>query len=596
MLTRPLPLAISARGLVKRFGEVRAVDGIDLDVPRGMIFAILGPNGAGKTTLMRMLATLAAPDAGHGERAWATISSPRRTPCARSIAMTGQFASLDEDLTGRENLLLLARLWGFRGRGAKARADELLAAFDLSDAAGKQVKAYSGGMRRRLDIAASLVVTPGVLFLDEPTTGLDPNARQGVWRMIRDLADSGVTILLTTQYLEEADQLAARIAVIDHGRKIAEGTSRELKAATGSGFLHVALADPARLDEAAHASRGAPRRQRPAQRRRRRALDHGRHAEGGERGARGADRRRHRARRFLDGLAQPRRGVLRADGRRRPTAAHGESGMTDTGTGSGPPLRDRGAAPAAFGLLQRARLRLARGAEVQARAGAAVRSGDDADHVHAALHLRVRRRARRLAARISAVLPARHPGPDGLFNAVYSGMGLSTDLGKGLFDRFRSLPIWSLAPFAGLMVGDILRHLIAAAIILMIGLILGYRPEAGFLGVLAAFALLVAIGFGMGWIFIVLGLLIRTPMTVMTLGFTFLFPLVFASNIMVDPATMPGWLRAFVEVNPVSLMTTAVRGLMGGRRLRAGVALALVAPAALTVLLAPVTLWLYRRQ
>jgi ABC-2 type transport system permease protein len=182
------------------------------------------------------------------------------------------------------------------------------------------------------------------------------------------------------------------------------------------------------------------------------------------------------------------------------------------------------------------------------------------------------------------------------FNAVYSGMGLSTDLGKGLFDRFRSLPIWSLAPFAGLMVGDILRHLIAATIILTIGLILGYRPEAGFFGVVAAFALLVAIGFGMGWIFIVLGLLIRTPTTVMTLGFTVLFPLVFASNIMVEPATMPGWLRAFVDVNPVSLMATAIRALMAGQASVGEVLLALAAPAALTALLAPVTLWLYRRQ
>jgi ABC-2 type transport system permease protein len=180
-----------------------------------------------------------------------------------------------------------------------------------------------------------------------------------------------------------------------------------------------------------------------------------------------------------------------------------------------------------------------------------------------------------------------------VFNAVYSGMGLSTDLGKGLFDRFRSLPIWSLA---GLMVGDVLRHLIAGAIILAIGLILGYRPEAGVLGVAAAFVLLVAIGFGMGWVFIVLGLLIRTPMTVMTVGFTFLFPLVFASNIMVEPATMPDWLRRFVDVNPVSLMTTAIRGLMGGGASLAEVTLALVAPATLTILLAPVTLWLYRRQ
>jgi ABC-2 type transport system permease protein len=183
-----------------------------------------------------------------------------------------------------------------------------------------------------------------------------------------------------------------------------------------------------------------------------------------------------------------------------------------------------------------------------------------------------------------------------VFNAVYSGMGLSTDLSKGLFDRFRSLPIWSLSPFAGLMVGDILRHLIAGAIILVIGLILGYRPEAGLPGVIGAFALLIAIGFGMGWVFIVLGLILRTPTTVMTFGFTFLFPLVFASNIMVNPATMPWWLQGFVHVNPVSLMTTAMRGLMAGTATFTDVVLALIAPAVLTAVLAPVTLWLYLRR
>jgi ABC-2 type transport system ATP-binding protein len=241
--------AIRARGLVKRFGDLQAVAGIDLDVPRGTIFAILGPNGAGKTTLMRMLATLTRPDAGTAEVMGHDL---RAEPDAvrASIAMTGQFASLDEDLTGRENLIFLARLWGFGRQAARQRADELLEAFELSDARHRQVKDYSGGMRRRLDIAASLIVTPGVLFLDEPTTGLDPTARQRVWRMIRHLARSGVTVLLTTQYLEEADQLAERIAVIDHGRKIAEGTSRELKAATGSGFLHVTVSDPADLDRA----------------------------------------------------------------------------------------------------------------------------------------------------------------------------------------------------------------------------------------------------------------------------------------------------------------------------------------------------------
>ena len=241
------PLAISARGLVKRYGDVAAVDGIDLDVPRGTIFAILGPNGAGKTTLIRLLATLAKPNGGGATIMGHDVVAQARAVRA-AISVTGQFASLDDDLTGRENLIMLARLWGFRG--GRARADTLLAAFDLTDAARKQVKNYSGGMRRRLDIAASLVVTPAVLFLDEPTTGLDPTARQIVWRLIRQLAGAGVTILLTTQYLEEADQLAARIAVIDHGRKIAEGTSRELKAATGAGMLRVALADPDRIEDA----------------------------------------------------------------------------------------------------------------------------------------------------------------------------------------------------------------------------------------------------------------------------------------------------------------------------------------------------------
>ncbi len=183
-----------------------------------------------------------------------------------------------------------------------------------------------------------------------------------------------------------------------------------------------------------------------------------------------------------------------------------------------------------------------------------------------------------------------------VFNSVYSGMGLSTDLSKGLFERFRSLPIWPLSPFAGLMVGDVLRHVIAGLIILGIGLVLGYRPDAGIVGVAASFVLLIAVGFGMGWVFIVLGLLIRTPMTVMTIGFTFMFPLVFASNIMVKPETMPGWLEAIVVRNPVSHMTTALRGLMDGTATGGQIMLALAAPAVLTVTLSPVVLWLYRKK
>ena len=241
--------AINAKGIVKRYGSNVALNEIDLKVPQGMIFGILGPNGAGKTTLLRVLSTLIKPDGGSANiMGHDLVTHPHDVRLA--ISMTGQFASLDEELTGRENLMLQAKLLGFRRQAGK-RADDLLHAFELEDAAQRQVKKYSGGMRRKLDIAASLVATPNILFLDEPTTGLDPKARKGIWRMIRALSQQGVTILLTTQYLEEAEQLAERIAVIDHGKKIAEGTVRELKNTTGSGVLRVTLANPQQMETAA---------------------------------------------------------------------------------------------------------------------------------------------------------------------------------------------------------------------------------------------------------------------------------------------------------------------------------------------------------
>ena len=243
-------LAIEATGLVKAFGATRAVDGVDLAVRSGSVYGVLGPNGAGKTTTIRMLATLLRPDSGSARVLGHDIVT--EADAVRSaVSLTGQLASVDEDLTGRENLILLARLLGL-GRGhAKARALELLDAFGLADAGGRLVKHYSGGMRRRLDIAASIVVTPRLMFLDEPTTGLDPRSRNQVWDIVRALAGAGTTILLCTQYLDEADQLADRIAVIDRGTVIAEGTPGQLKASIGLGSLHVRLIDPAQRPEAA---------------------------------------------------------------------------------------------------------------------------------------------------------------------------------------------------------------------------------------------------------------------------------------------------------------------------------------------------------
>jgi ABC-2 type transport system ATP-binding protein len=242
-------LAIEASGLVKSFGEIRAVDGVDLAVRAGSVYGVLGPNGAGKTTTIRMLSTLLRPDAGSARILGYDIVT-EADQVRGLVSLTGQMASVDEDLTGRENLVLLGRLLGLSWRASKARAADLLDAFGLAAAAGRLVKHYSGGMRRRLDIAASIVVARDVMFLDEPTTGLDPRSRNQVWDIVRALAAEGTTILLCTQYLDEADQLADGIAVIDRGRVIAEGTPSQLKASIGSGALHVRLLDPDQRPEA----------------------------------------------------------------------------------------------------------------------------------------------------------------------------------------------------------------------------------------------------------------------------------------------------------------------------------------------------------
>ncbi len=248
MTTQPT-LAIEATGLVKSFGDTKAVDGVDLTVRNGSVYGVLGPNGAGKTTTIRMLATLLRPDAGSARVLGHDIVE--EADAVRSaVSLTGQLASVDEDLTGRENLILLGLLLGLKRAQAKTRAAELLEAFDLSEAAGRLVKNFSGGMRRRLDIAASIVVTPRLMFLDEPTTGLDPRSRNQVWEIIRTMVAEGTTILLCTQYLDEADQLADGIAVIDRGKVIAEGTPGQLKASVGSGALHVRLLDPEQRPEA----------------------------------------------------------------------------------------------------------------------------------------------------------------------------------------------------------------------------------------------------------------------------------------------------------------------------------------------------------
>jgi daunorubicin resistance ABC transporter ATP-binding subunit len=243
-------VAINVAGLAKSFGDVRALDGLDLQIESGTVFGLLGPNGAGKTTLVRVLATLLEPTSGRAEvLGHDVVAEPLAV--RRRIGLAGQFAAVDGELTGRENVEMIGRLYRLPAREATQRARQVLERFDLTDAADRRVTTYSGGMRRRLDLAAGLIGRPPVVLLDEPTTGLDPRSRQELWKAIDELRSEGTTVLLTTQYLDEADRLAQRIAVVDHGRIAAEGTAAELKAAIGGYVLSVRVADRAALPTAA---------------------------------------------------------------------------------------------------------------------------------------------------------------------------------------------------------------------------------------------------------------------------------------------------------------------------------------------------------
>ncbi|MGW7287096.1 ATP-binding cassette domain-containing protein [Streptomyces sp. NPDC054847] len=241
-----MPGAIYAEGLVKTFGDVKALDGVDLDVPEGTVLGLLGPNGAGKTTTVRVLTTLLQPDSGSAVVAGIDVLK-HPNEVRRSIGLSGQFAAVDEYLTGRENLQMVGQLYQMSSRDAKKRAGQLLERFNLADAADRPAKTYSGGMRRRLDLAAALVVSPPVMFMDEPTTGLDPRNRQQLWEVIQELVGGGTTLLLTTQYLEEADHLADDICVVDQGKVIARGTSDQLKARTGGERVEVVVHEPEQI-------------------------------------------------------------------------------------------------------------------------------------------------------------------------------------------------------------------------------------------------------------------------------------------------------------------------------------------------------------
>ncbi len=557
----------------KRFGSTQALADFDLVAEEGKVLALLGPNGAGKTTLVRILATLLRADSGRATVAGCDVVADAAR--LRSlIGLTGQFAAVDELLTGRENLELVGLFYQLSKAERRRRAQDVLERFTLTDAADQLVKTYSGGMRRRLDVGASLIGRPRVLFLDEPTTGLDPRTRNDVWSFVEELVAGGTTVLLTTQYMEEAEHLAHRIVVMDAGMEVAQGTAAELKDHLGGDVLEARVSSASDLDRAA-------------------AL-----------------------------IAEVGQGVPRVDADRR-TVSMPTKGATQVLIAAGQRLQDDGVALEDLGIrhpsLDDVFLSLtgnttpmqANGVHANGRSPDVppVTSTQQPDTSRAARHvprptagaardtggiarrnlLRILRNPRLLV--FSAVQPAmllvlfryvlggaiHIPGvsyvdyivPAVFIEAVMIGgmataIGLADDLGSGIIDRFRSLPMARSAVLAGRTLADLSRSVFALALMVALGLLVGFSFHASTGGIIAGLALVLVFGYCFSWIYATIGLLTKDPETAQVAGILPFFVLVFASSAIVPVATMPGWLQPFARHQPVSITINAVRALLQG--------------------------------
>jgi ABC transporter DrrB family efflux protein len=603
--------AVRVEGVVKRFGSTVALYGAGVEVPAGMVFGLLGPNGAGKTTLVRILATLLAPDAGRAEVFGHDVG---REPAAvrELIGLTGQFAAVDELLTGRENLEMFGRLFKLSPAAARRRAGELLERFGLAQAGGRPARTYSGGMRRRLDIASSLLTRPQVLFLDEPTTGLDPRSRNEIWAIVRELRREGTTLLLTTQYLEEADQLTDRIAVIDRGKVIAEGTGNELKDRVGGQILEVELASTGQRDRAqavlAGVGCGEPepderpdRLTLPAPRNglelveeaaaglrraqigvsdiglRRPTLDDVfLQLTGGPPGEDGGGpsprtRRRPRPQQPAPGIPAPRRPVLRL---RLPSPQAARWTITDTAVVTGRNLRHFIRQPdlLVFSTIQPVLFVLL---FVYVFGGAIGRSVP-----HGVTY-------------VDFLLPGILV-QSVTFGASQTAVGLKEDLTRGVVDRFRSMPMARSAVLAGRTVADLVRNIAIIGLMIAVGYLVGFRFLGGVAGAAACVAVVAAFGFALSWIFAFVALTVRGAETAQTAGFVVIFPLVFASSVFVPVSTFPDWLQAFAKINPVTVTADAARSLaLYGTPAPLGAAAAWIG--GLLAVFIPLSVWRYRQ-
>jgi ABC transporter DrrB family efflux protein len=599
--------AIRVESVVKRFGSTTALAGVDLEVAEGMVFGLLGPNGAGKTTLIRILATLLEPDAGRaelfGHDVVAESSSVREL-----LALTGQFAAVDELLTGRENLEMFGRLFRLSRVKSRHRAAELLERFELVDAADRPAKTYSGGMRRRLDLASSLLTEPRVLFLDEPTTGLDPRSRNEIWEIVRDLRRDGTTILLTTQYLEEADQLADEIAVIDQGRVIAQGTGNELKDRVGGQILEVELTDVLQRDEAEAAllrvGCGAPEK----------------------------DERPNRLT-----LPAPRDGLVLVEEAAAELRRAG-IGVSDMGlrrptlddvflqlTGEASIENGKAQTPDEAFDAEKAPERVRRVRRPHAPSPGDVAASIQDSAVVTMRNLRHFWRQPDLlifstiqpimfvvlfvyvfGGAVGLALPHGISYVDYLlpgifvqsvtFRASNTAVGLSEDLRRGVIDRFRSMPMARSAVLVGRTTADLVRNILIIGLMIGVGYLVGFRFHAGIPAALACVALVAAFGLALSWIFAFVSLVVRGAETAQTAGFVLLFPLVFASSVFVPVSTTPGWLQPIAKVSPVTLTADAARklALTGDVSNSLGWSLAWIV--GIIAVFVPLSVWRYRRM
>jgi ABC transporter DrrB family efflux protein len=613
--------AVHVEGVVKRFRTTTALAGVDLDVEEGTVFGLLGPNGAGKTTLVRVLATLLAPDAGHAEVFGRDVVHDA-AGVRELLGLTGQFAAVDEMLTGRENLQMFGRLFDLSAADARRRANELLERFDLADAADRTARTYSGGMRRRLDLASSLLTRPRMLFLDEPTTGLDPRSRNEIWSVVRELVREGTTLLLTTQYLEEADQLAEQIAVIDHGRVIAQGTASELKDRVGGQILEVELVSAAERDNARAALTG---------------IGCGEPEPGDRLAQLTLPAPRDGLEMIEDAASALRKAEIAVSdlGLRRPTlddvflqltgAAPSENGAgAEVATSDGLPhptsVSVRGAG--ARGVRRPAAGRASPWRRVSPRE---LRANITDAWVVSVRNLRhfVRQPDLLVFSTIQPIMfvllftyvfggAITHSLPSGVsyidyllpgiliqsvtFRASMTAVGLSDDLKLGVIDRFRSMPMARSAVLIGRTAADLVRNVLIIVLMIVVGYIIGFRFQAGVAQALACIALVSAFGLALSWIFAFVALTVRSAEAAQSAGFVILFPLVFASSVFVPVSSMPSWLQAFAKVSPVTLTANAARSLalVPGTPSSVGGAIAWIA--GLLAVFIPLSVWRYRRM